>query len=134
MSQSIDPLAPLRVMSKTIEAGCYNHVRLALSRLGNPLRIALPDHRGLEIIIENQLWLCVDANCDDQPVMAWTGFDTSKHNQALHEPVPCKLRLYHMHAGLIMGSALDALDQALAEKLAAVAKNDPISQGPSDIY
>jgi len=120
MTHHIDTLTPLRVMSKTIEATCYNHVRLALHRLGNPLRVALPEHRGLEIILDNSLWLCVDTTSDDQPIMAWFDFDTSKHNQALHESVPCQLRLYHMHAGLVMGSALDALDQSLTEKLARV--------------
>lgn len=118
MSHLVDTLEPLRVMSKTIEAVCYNHVRLALHRLGSPLRVALPEHRGLEIILDDRRWFCVDTISDDQPVMAWLDFDTSRHNQALHEPVPCKLYLYHMQAGLVMGSTLDALNQSLAEKLA----------------
>jgi len=118
MDLDIDNIRPLRIMPKTIEATCYNHVRLALRRLGNPLRVELPDHRGLEIILNSHHWLCVDSTHDDQPIMAWMDFDTRSHNQALYEPVPCQLRLYHMHAGLVMGSALDALDQSLAEKLA----------------
>ena len=118
MDLNIDNIHALRTLPKTIEAICYNHVRLALSRLGNPLRVELPEHRGLEVILNDQRWLCVDSNHDDQLIMAWLDFDTRFHNQALHEPVPCQLRLYHMHAGLIMGSALDALDQSLAEKLA----------------
>ena len=118
MDTRIDNLHPLRIMPKTIEAACYNHVRLALSRLGNPLRVELPDHRGLEIILNSHHWLCVDSTHDDQPIMAWLDFDTSAHNQALHEAVPCQLRLYHMHAGLVMGSALDALSESLSEKLA----------------
>ena len=118
MDLNIDNISALRILPKTIEAICYNHVRLALSRLGNPLRVELPEHRGLEVILNTQHWLCVDSNHDDQPIMAWLNFDTRSHNQALHEPVPCQLRLYHMHAGLVMGSALDALDQSLAGKLA----------------
>jgi len=117
MSEIFDKLQPLRTMAKTIEANCYNHARLALSRIANPLRVILPDHRGLEVILENNLWLCVDTFNDDQPIMAWLDFDTRNHNQALHEPVPCKLQLYHMHAGLVMGSALDALGIVLAETL-----------------
>lgn len=111
---------PLRVMPKTIEAVCYNHAHLALLRISNPLRVELPDHRGLEIILSRHDWLCVDSANDDQPIMAWLDFDTRSHNQALHEPVPCLLRLYHMHAGLVMGSALDALNQSLVDKLAAL--------------
>jgi len=107
----------LRVMPKIIDAACYNHVRLALLRLGRPLRVSLPDHRGLEIILNNDCWVCVDSTHDDQIIMVWLEFDTGKHNQALHAPVPCQLRLYHMCAGLVMGSALEALDQTLADEL-----------------
>ena len=110
-------ISPLRIMPKTIEAAFYNHVRLALLRLGNPLRIELPDHRGLEIILSNDNWLCVDSARDDQLIMMWCDFDTHRHNSALFEDVPCRLHLYHMHAGLIMGSALDALDQSITANL-----------------
>ncbi len=118
MDPDIFKLRPLRVMPKIIEAACYNQVRLALLRLGSPLRVPLPEHRGLEIILENHHWLCVDSAFDDQPIMAWLDFDTRRHNQALHEPVPCELRLYHTHAGLVMGSALDAMEQSLSLRLA----------------
>lgn len=87
-------------------------------RLGKPLRVDLPDHRGLDVILDNECWLCVDSAHDDQLIMMWCDFDTTKHNAALHEDVPCALHLYHTHASLIMGSALDALDQSLTEKLA----------------
>lgn len=118
MSHSIDDLVPLRSMPKTIESSCYNHVRLALRRLGNPLRVALPGHRGLEMILYDKCWLCVDSTNDDQLILAWLNFDTRRHNQALFEPVPCQLNLYHIHAGLVMGSALDALDESLSQSLA----------------
>lgn len=117
MKYPIDSIAPLRIMPKTIEAVCYNHARLALLRIKNPLRIEIEDHRGLEIILMDSYWLCVDSLQDDQPIMAWCDFDKHNHNSALHEPIPCQLHLYHTHAGLIMGSALDSLDKALAEKL-----------------
>jgi len=106
-------ISPLRVLPKTIEAGCYNQVRLALLRIGDPLRIDLPDHRALEVILNKKHWLCVDTSQDDQRIMMWSEFDTRKHNSALHEDVPCSLYLYHMHAGLIMGTALEALCNSL---------------------
>jgi len=106
----------LRTLPKTIEASVYNHVRLALRRLGAPLRIAVPDHRGLEIILDHHLWLCVDANAEDQPVMAWKEF-ASQGRDDLQAPVACTLELYHRFAGLVMGSALDALGEALHERL-----------------
>ena len=106
----------LRTMPKTIEAPVYNHVRLALRRLGSPLRVAVPGHRGLEIILESRVWMCVDANAQDQPVMAWLDF-SNRGRDNLQAPVSCTLELYHRCAGLVMGSALDALDDALSELL-----------------
>jgi len=106
----------LRTMPKSIEAAIYNHVRLALRRLGSPLRVAVPGHRGLEIILDDHHWLCVDANAEDQPVMAWLDFDVH-HRDNLHEPVSCTLELYHRYAGLVMGSALDSLDETLSDQL-----------------
>jgi len=113
-----DKTGPLRVMPKIIEATLYNHARLALKRLGNPLRIELPEHRGLEVILNNDQWQCVDSTHDDQLIMVWCDFDTRKRNSALYENVPCTLRLYHSHAGLVMGTALEALDLALTRLLA----------------
>jgi hypothetical protein len=106
----------LRTMPKSIEASVFNHVRLALRRLGSPLRVAVPGHRGLEIILEDHIWLCVDTTADDQPVMAWLKFG-SHHRDSLHEPIGCTLELYHRFAGLVMGSTLDSLDEALTERL-----------------
>jgi hypothetical protein len=106
----------LRTMPKSIEASTYNHVRLALRRLGSPLRIAVPGHRGLEIILDDHFWLCVDANAEDLPVMAWLDFAT-QHRDNLHESVACTLELYHRCAGLVMGSVLDSLDEVLADQL-----------------
>jgi hypothetical protein len=118
MLEPLDKLDAIRTLQKTIEANCYNHVRLALNRISNPCRIDLPGHRGLSVILNDDFWLCVDSARNDLPVMAWLEFDTIRHNRALHAPVLCRLRLYHMHAGLIMGSALDALNETLSQKLA----------------
>ncbi len=109
----------LRTMPKSIEASIYNHVRLALRRLDSPLRVAVPRHRGLEMILDDHIWLCVDANADDQPVMAWLDFGIH-HRDNLHEPVGCTLELYHRFAGLVMGSALDSLDESLTDQLKRV--------------
>ncbi|MBL1276742.1 MAG: hypothetical protein COB30_011705 [Ectothiorhodospiraceae bacterium] len=117
MTQPIDSIHSLKVMSKIIDAVCYNHARLALLRISNPLRIEIPDHRCLEAILSDDYWLCVDSCQEDQPILAWCDFDKHDHNAALHQPIPCQLRLYHSHAGLIMGSALDSLDRALTEVL-----------------
>lgn len=106
------PSIPLRTLPKIIEAGCYNRVRLALVRRGRPLRVALPGHRGLEMILEDRFWLCVDSLNDDQPVLGWHEFETAGRHE-LHAPVRCQLCFYHVQAGLVMGSVLDALHQTL---------------------
>lgn len=106
----------LRAMPQSIEASICNHVRLALRRIGCPLRVEVPGHRGLEVIRDDDVWLCVDANADDQPVLAWRAFSGHGRDN-LHEPVTCSLELYHRYAGLVMGSALDALDEAVSARL-----------------
>lgn len=101
----------LRTFPKIIEAQDFNRVRLALARVAKPLRLSLPNHRGLEVILDDDCWLVVDSLKADEPVLARTAF--KRPHAALHEPVVCELRLYHMHAGLIMGTALEALAQAI---------------------
>lgn len=106
----------LRTFPKRIDATCYNRVRLALRRLGRPLRIAIDYHRGLEMILDDQCWLCVDCFHHDAPILAWCRFDTTDRWD-LHAPVPCSLEVYHLHGGLVMGSVLEALEQALNQRL-----------------
>jgi hypothetical protein len=122
LSKRLSELTALRVMPKRVEARCFNDARVALHRIGNPLRLALPDHRGLEVIIADDAWLCVDALQEDIPILAWCHF-ASTARDGLHEPVACELRLYHMHAGLIMGSAVDSLTEVLDALLADYAKS-----------
>jgi hypothetical protein len=112
---SLTELPALRTWPKVLEAGCYNRVRLSLRRIANPLRVALPGHRGLEMILDDRVWLCVDALHDDQPILAWHAFEA---RNGLHEPVACRLHVYHMHGGLVMGTALEALDAVLRVRLA----------------
>jgi hypothetical protein len=117
MSPRLPRQEPLRTFPKLIEADFYNRVRLALNRLSRPLRVELPDHRGLEAILDDNGWLVVDSLKADQPVLAWVEFG---HRDGLHEPVACVLKLYHVHAGLVMGTALEALHKALADRLTAM--------------
>ena len=115
MTQNVE-LLPLRIMPKVIEATTFNLARLALLRVADPLRVSLTDHRCLDVILSQQQWLCVDACSEDQPILAWREFDM-QHRDALHQPINCKLYLYHMHAGLIMGTARDCLAQVLTDLL-----------------
>ncbi len=109
-------LPPMRILPKEIEATTFNLVRLALLRVADPLRVSLTDHRCLDVILSQQQWLCVDSCAEDQPILAWREFDMH-HRDALHQPINCKLYLYHMHAGLVMGTARDCLAQVLTDLL-----------------
>lgn len=113
-----DEIVPLRVLPRTIGATDFNRARLALRWLGRPLRVTLPEHRGLDVILDNQTWSCVDSCHEDRLILAWRSFAMAER-QGLHESVRCELCFYHMHAGLIMGSALEQLSQALAQRLAS---------------
>ena len=113
----LDNWVPLRTLPKTIAAAQYNRVRLALRRLGKPLRLEMPRLR-VEIVLDDRVWLCHRPLSSELPVLAWTDFEA--RGRALHEPVHCVVHLYHFHAGLLMGVALDGLDSVLVERLSGV--------------
>jgi hypothetical protein len=106
----------LKVMDSVVAAKHYNRVRLALVRLENPLRFSLPHLRGLDMVLSREEWVCVDRTLNDLPVLAWTDFQTADRN-ALHAPVPCRIRFYHAYAGLIVGTLLQDVSVILAERL-----------------
>jgi hypothetical protein len=111
-------IPPLHTMAKQIPAPCYNSVRLALLRFGKPLRITLTWHRGLEIALHDDVWWCLDSLATDLPIMAWQHFQVRGRNN-LSSPVDCELSLYHHCAGLVMGTTLSDLQQAIDARLAA---------------
>ena len=116
MPNPLDEHDTLHTMRKVIPAEHYNRVRLALKRLSNPLLVELSPMRQLKIILLDQYWLCFDFCMNDMPVLAWTEFETLGRS-ALNEPVECELRLYHCHAGMIMGEVLQTLDHSLETML-----------------
>jgi hypothetical protein len=122
---------PLRTFPKRLEAAYYNRVRVALRRFGNPLRVALPEHNGLHAILEDAAWVCVDSTRNDLPVLAWLGF--ANRRERLHEPVDCRLELYHCRAGLIMSTALEALDRSLRERLPPPRDRRADATAPADL-
>jgi len=119
MPNPLDDYQASHTLQKIVPAEDYNRVRLALRRISNPLRIELQGMRCLDIILSDQYWLCIDPCMDDHRIMAWTDFQSSNRS-AIHEPVGCMLRLYHVHAGLVMGEVLEALGSTLCQKLESV--------------
>jgi hypothetical protein len=109
-------LPALKVIDSVVAARHYNRVRLALARLENPLRFPLPHLRGLDMVLNDQEWVCVDRTLNDLPVLAWTDFQR-QDRIALHAPIACRLRFFHAYAGLIVGTLLQDVAVILAERL-----------------
>jgi hypothetical protein len=130
MRSRVSDVPALKTIPSYIEATYYNRVRLALMRLGNPLRIELMNMRGLDIIITDHEWVCVDRTIGDMPTLAWTGFESAAR-AGLHRPVACQLRFFHNHADLICGTVLDLVHRHIEKRLAA---NLPAHQHRKVIY
>jgi len=118
VTRRLRELEPLRSLPRELEPDVYNTVRLGLLRLGEPLRLELPEFRVIDCIAEETVWLCVDASAEDQPLLGWTDFRRREHGR-LDVPVSCRLHFYHYCAGLIMGTALPAVAQAVRQRLGA---------------
>jgi hypothetical protein len=111
----------LRACPAELSAPRYNRVRLALLRLKRPLRLSLPPLRGLDMLLDDEAWVCMDRTLNDLPVLAWTDF-RQQARDAIHLPVPCTLRFYHAHAEIIIDTALSEVDCALSAMLAGQRK------------
>lgn len=112
MQSSLRHLQPLHRFPKTLPAAQYNRIRLATLREPIPLRLELPDLRVVDAILQQEAWLCVDVSARDQPLLGWSDFEVGRSGP--QAPVGCTLYVFHYHAGLIMGPALDALYEATA--------------------
>jgi hypothetical protein len=108
-------MAPIRVLPKQVPAPCWNAVRLALRRLGEPLRLDLPVLKTVACVLARDSWRLIDFSDRETLLLEWTRFDAQE--RGLHEPVACELRVFHVHAGLIMGEALEAIEHAAAEAM-----------------
>lgn len=100
----------------SLDANYYNHVQVALNRLGESLRLELPGLKTLSLILQRDAWIVVDRAFNEIPVVAWTDFD-SEGRSTLHQPVRCYIRLYHVNAGMIMKRVLEAMELLLGEQL-----------------
>jgi hypothetical protein len=116
MANPLDNHQTLHTLRKVIAAQDYNRVRLALSRISNPLQLELSNMKCLDIILNDHYWLCIDSCMGDRPIVAWTEFEDSDRS-ALNAPVPCELRVYHVHGALVMGEIIENLGQALQQRL-----------------
>lgn len=127
MRSRLSDVPILKTTPTIIEAMYYNRVRIALSRIDNPLRIELINLRGLDIVIDDEVWVCVDRTLNDMPIFAWTDFEYSARNN-LFEPITCRLRFYHNHADLICGTVLDLIYRNLDARLSRLQEQNQPTQ------
>jgi len=116
MKSRLNDIPIIKSVPSYVGATHFNRVRLSQLRLDPSLRLELFSLRGLDIIIDDDAWVCIDRTLGDLPVLAWTDFDKNRRT-GLHQPVPCKLRFYHNHADLICGTVLDDLGRILERRL-----------------
>jgi len=120
MPNFLDNFKTSHTLHKVIPAADFNRVRLALLRISNPLEITLTSMNCLEVTFTDEYWLCFDACMNNQPILAWTAFDKSGHNNALNSTVACELRMYHAHAGLVMGEVLENIGKELDDQMGSL--------------
>lgn len=109
-------IPPLRSIPYMLDAALYNHARLALLRIGNPLELEL-EKIGIDLVLEKTCWVGYHSQQISLPLIAWEGFDTTR--SALDMPVACTMHLYHHHSWLQMPKILSALDNELQLQLSA---------------
>ena len=99
-----------------MDARYFNRVQVALKRLGETIRFPIPKLKHLDLILEPEAWIIVDRVLNDIPVAAWTEFKTD-YRDSLHQPIPCRIQLYHANAELILQRTLEAMEDLLGEQL-----------------
>jgi hypothetical protein len=109
-----------------VSATHYNHVSVALRRLGSEIRLQIPRLKHLDLILQKNAWIIVDRVLNDIPIVAWTDFETS-HRDNLHQPIRCSQRMYHIHAPMIITRTLDAMELLLGEQLQEMSELKPAS-------
>jgi hypothetical protein len=109
-------LPPMRSMPYTLDAALYNHARLALLRIGEPLELEL-ENLAVDLVLEKSRWVGYHCMQISLPLIGWEGFDTGR--SALDAPVACTMHLYHHHSWLQLPRILLALDKELQLCLSA---------------
>jgi len=100
----------------TVPAEFFNLVKLALLRLKSPIEFSIPDLKNIEILLDEETWICFDSSLNDIPILAWTDFEIA-HRETLHEPISCQLYCYHMHAKKILDKVMQETHSILDARL-----------------
>ena len=119
MSSRLDGVPRFKTVATRLPAAMFNEVRLALLRLQDSIRFPVRGLRTLHVILDRDAWIVVDTGLNDVPVLAWTEFETA-HRDTLHQPIKCKLYLYHAHADIIIEAVLNELHKELLSVIDAI--------------
>ena len=115
----------LREHESKVDANYYNHVQVALNRLGEQIRFRIPRLKHLDLILQKDAWIVVDRVLNDYPIVTWTDFAV-EHRDSLHEPIKCNIRYFHAAATMIKARTLEAMDMLLGEELADKISNNEL--------
>jgi len=126
MKKKLEGLPRYSSENTTVPAELFNLVRLALMRLENPMRFPVPGLKHIEVLLDNETWICVDSSLNDIPVLAWTEFEAS-HRDSLVDPIACLYYTYHAHADKIFDSVVDYMADYLDGKLHGGARDDTLA-------
>ncbi len=91
-----------------LDASLFNQVRLKLIRLKKPYRFAIRGLDNIEVILDEEYWVCLDSTVNDNPIFAWIDFQI-KNRDNLHIPIHCKLFYFHASADALVQPATRAI-------------------------
>ena len=112
----IDEVPIYEQRDENVSAKLFNLWRRARQHLAFPLHLEITTLTGIEMIIDDRTWVCVNTRQNDLPVLAWVDFDFQGRT-ALHAPVACKLNYYHYAASRLRAGVLEAMEQELQKRL-----------------
>ena len=107
-------IPPMRSIPYKMDAALYNHARLALLRINNPLQLKL-ESLAIDVVLEKTCRVGYHSYQISLPLIAWDSFDHGR--SALDTPVVCTMHLYHHHSWLLSPRVLLALDRELQLQL-----------------
>lgn len=101
---------------REVQAIHYNHVQIALKRLGSEIELPLPGMKTLKLILQKDAWIIIDQALNDLPIAAWTDFEVEGRD-SLQASVPCTVRFFHAYASALFNRVLEAMELMLGEQL-----------------
>ena len=116
MADRLDNIPVYEYKKGLIEAHYYNQVQIALKRLDDQIRLAIPGLKHLDLVIDEEAWIIIDRVHAEVPIAAWTDFKT-QNRSSLNEDIPCTIRTYHQAADLILQRTLDSMEMLISEEL-----------------